>query len=215
MATATTIFDYVGRGVLASRPASPNINSAGTALYYATDGTPHAYIWNGSAWVQIDGTTTIAGSTDAAVTSPATDDILAYVAAKWTNKRPHYAMGFSAPQVTVYTNSQVLGAHRMPCGVTIPANFGTYLGRTSKAGGSVNATGSSVFNVDQAATATPNTFSNIGTITIAAGSVTPTFATSGGLAIVFAAGDVMRVVAPSSADATLVGFYATIIGYET
>lgn len=300
MATSTTIFDYLGVGVLADRPVTPNINSSGTAVYYATDGTPHAYMWNGSAWVQIDGATsfasasdaaivglanndflaynsgtskwtnrtvaavtallnavvgdsgsggtkglvpapgagdaaagkflkadatyaipagtgitTLAAATDAAITAPATNDILVYVASKWTNERQRYDLAFSAPQTTAYSASQVVGAHRFSAGVTIPANFGAYLTRTSKAGGSAVTTASTVFNVDKAASATPNTFSNVGTITFALGTVTPTFASSGGTAITFAAGDVIRIVAPASADATFAGFYCTLVGFET
>jgi hypothetical protein len=69
--------------------------------------------------------------------------------------------------------------------------------------------------VEQAAAATPNTFSQIGTITIASGTVTPTFATSGGVAINFAANDRIRIVGPATPDTTFVGFYATLCGSET
>jgi len=132
-----------------------------------------------------------------------------------TGSGSHYDLGFSAPQTTAYEASQVIGAHRFACAVTIPANFGAYLARSSRGGGSVNATASTVFNVDKAAAATPNTFANVGTITFAAGTVTATFASSGGTAISFAANDVIRIVAPASADATFVGFYCTLVGSET
>lgn len=115
----------------------------------------------------------------------------------------------------VLTASQQLLYHRFATAVTIPANFGDYLGYSSQAGGSANATASTVVNADKAATATPTTFSNIGTITIGAGSITPTLATAAGAAIAFAKGDVIRLMGPASADATFAGFYATIVGYET
>ncbi len=217
MTAATTIFDYVGRGTHAARPVTPNINSGGTALYYETD-TTNSFIWSGSAWVQVNGVagiTTLASATDAAITTPAANDILVYVSSKWTNERQRYDLAFSAPQVTAYTASQVVGHHRFSVAVTIPANFGAYLTRASKAGGSAVTTASTVFNVDKAASATPNTFSNVGTITFAIGTVTPTFASSGSAAISFAAGDVVRLVAPASADATFTGFYATLVGAET
>jgi hypothetical protein len=214
MTASTSIFDYVGRGTHAARPATPNINSGGTAAYYETD-TTNAFMWSGAAWVQINAVTTLAAATDAAITTPATNDILVYVSSKWTNERQRYDIAFSAPQVTAYTASQVVGAHRFSVAVTIPANFGAYLTRTSKAGGSVATTASTVFNVDKAASASPNTFSNVGTITFAISSVTPTFASSGSAAISFAAGDVVRVVGPASPDATFVGFYFTMVGSET
>ncbi len=334
MTTFTTLVgDYVGRGLIANRPATPNIGTTTTALYYATD-TTNFYYWSGSAWVlfatggsgapggsnhqiqynnagvlggiaqtngqlligstgatpvaasltapaagltitggagtvtfalandlaaleamsgtglaahtgaatwtertitgtasrismtngngvsgnptiDIDAAFGIDGLSDVTITAGAENDILALISSVWLNKRPHYGMGFSAPQTTVYSASQVMGHHRVPCGITIPANFGAYLGRTSEAGGSAVTTGSTIFSVDKAGTATPNTFSQIGTITFAAGTVTPTFATSGGTAQTFAAGDVLRIVAPGTPDATFAGFYATIIGYQT
>lgn len=126
---------------------------------------------------------------------------------------PKYIIGASVDGVL--TASQRILYHRFSKAVTIPANFGAYLGHSSKAGGSVNATASTVINVDKAASATPNTFTNAGTITIAASGVTPTFASASGAVINFAAGDVMRIMGPVSPDATFAGFYATILGFET
>jgi hypothetical protein len=161
--------------------------------------------------------TTISDQNDTAITSAADNDILVYInsTAKWTNKRPHYDFAFSSPQITAYTANQVVGHHRALCAFTIPANFGAYLGRTSRAGGSVNAAASTVFSVEQAAAATPNTFSQIGTITFASGSVTPTFATASGTAKAIAANDVIRIVAPATPDTTFVGFETSIAGYQT
>lgn len=65
MTASTSIFDYVGRGTHAARPASPNINSGGTALYYETD-TTNTFVWSGSAWVAV------IGSGSGTVTSVAT-----------------------------------------------------------------------------------------------------------------------------------------------
>jgi hypothetical protein len=150
------------------------------------------------------------------ISSLAENDILVSIGGNWVNKRPHYTgPGFSAPQTTAYTASQVLGAHAFACAVTIPANFGAYLGRQSRAGGSVNATGSTVFSVEKAAASTPNTFAQVGTITFAGGTVTPTFASSAGDPISFDADDRLRIVAPATPDATFAGFYATFAGFET
>jgi hypothetical protein len=55
MTASTSIFDYIGRGTHANRPASPNINSGGSAIYYETDTGNHTFIWTGAAWTQIDG----------------------------------------------------------------------------------------------------------------------------------------------------------------
>ena len=152
---------------------------------------------------------------DVVITSPATNDVLRYDGTNWVNTKAPYTIAFSAPQTAAFTASQVVGHHKFAAAISIGANFASYQGLASEAGGSANATGSTVFNVDKAAAASPNTFSTIGTITFAAGTVTATFATSGGTAQTFAQGDVLRVVAPSSADATFAGFYATLVAART
>lgn len=50
---STYITDYLARGLLAARPATPPVGSA-LALYDATD-TGIVYYWNGSAWVTLLG----------------------------------------------------------------------------------------------------------------------------------------------------------------
>lgn len=125
-----------------------------------------------------------------------------------------YSFGFSAPQTTSYTTDQVIGHHKASRAFTIPANFGAHLGDTSQAGGTANATGSTVITVERAVAATPNTFASIGTITIGAGGVAATFATVGGTAKNIAQGDVIRVRMPTTPDATFAGFYATLVGFE-
>jgi hypothetical protein len=115
----------------------------------------------------------------------------------------------------ILTASQDLLHHRFPVAVTFAANFGDFLQYSSEAGGAANASASTVIDVDQAASATPNTYTNVGSITIAAGTVTPTFATVGGVAVAFAKGDVLRLRGPASPDAAFAGFYATLVGKET
>ena len=117
-----------------------------------------------------------------------------------------YFVGFSYVG-GVLGASQLLGLHKVTRASTIPANFAG-----SVAGATANATSSVVIDVAQALAASPNTFTSIGTITIAAGSINATFATSGGTAKTLAIGDVVRVMGPSSADATLANFYVTIVG---
>lgn len=117
-----------------------------------------------------------------------------------------YFVGFSFVG-GVLGASQLLGLHKVTRASSIPANF-----LNSVAGATANATASTVIDVSQAPAASPNTFTSIGTITIAAGSINATFATSGGTAKTLAIGDVVRVMGPSSADATLANFYVTIVG---
>jgi hypothetical protein len=84
--------------------------------------------------------------------------------------------------------------------VTFAANFaGSYFTA------SANATGSTVFDIQKNG-------SSIGSCTIGAGGTTPTFATSGGAAQSFAAGDVLAIISPASPDATLADPAITLAG---
>ena len=125
-----------------------------------------------------------------------------------------YNIGFSYTG-GVLGASQLLGLHKVSKAITIPAGFGAVLGHTSQAGATANATASTVISVDRALAASPNTFSQIGTITIAASGISPTFATAGGAAVSVAQGDVIRLQGPATADATLANFYATLVAQET
>lgn len=80
--------------------------------------------------------------------------------------------------------------------VNFAANFA---GSYAKA--SANATGSTVFDIQKNG-------SSIGSATFAAGAASATFTTSGGTSQSLAAGDVLAIVAPATADATLadIGF---------
>jgi hypothetical protein len=84
--------------------------------------------------------------------------------------------------------------------VTFAANFsGSYFTATA------NATGSTVFDIQKNG-------SSVGSCTIGAGGTTPTFATSGGTSVSFAAGDVLAIIAPGTADLTLADPAITLAG---
>lgn len=55
MVASTVITDYFGEGLHSARPATPNVPTGCTAIYYETD-TTNTFAWSGSAWVQINGT---------------------------------------------------------------------------------------------------------------------------------------------------------------
>jgi len=124
-----------------------------------------------------------------------------------------YVMGFSFVG-GVLGSSQLLGLHRVSKAIRFPANFGSYAGYLSEAGATANATASTVLTVAKALAATPTVFSAIGTITFAAGTITPTFATSGGVAIDLVQGDVVQLSGPATADATLANVYVTLVAQE-
>jgi hypothetical protein len=148
-----------------------------------------------------------------AVFSSATGSMLYRTASAWTAQRPRWIASTFVPGVP--TASQLLLLQRMSTAITFPANFGTYLGHTSMARGTVNATASTAIDVRRATSAAPGTFTSVGTITIAAGTMVATFATSGGAAITFAQGDSISLVAPATPDTTFANFAATLVGYET
>lgn len=84
--------------------------------------------------------------------------------------------------------------------VSFAANFaGSYFAA------SANATASTVFDVQKNGV-------SIGTVTIAAGGTTATFATSGGAAQALVAGDLLAVLGPATADATLADPSFTLVG---
>jgi len=124
-----------------------------------------------------------------------------------------YNLAFSYTGGLLATN-QLIGVHKVSKAITIPANFGPYLGHNSEAGATANATVSTAITVQRALAATPNTFTQIGAITIGAGSVTPVFTTQAGADVSIAQGDVIRLVGPAVADATLANFYCTLVAQE-
>lgn len=136
--------------------------------------------------------------------------------AKWTASpmRARWIVGCFVPGLL--TASQLLLLQRLSKAVTFPANFDLYLGHLSEARGTVAATGSVTIAVQKATAAAPGTFTNVGTIVVAAGSmVAATFTTTGGAAVSFAAGDSLSLVAPASADATFRDLAVTLVGYES
>jgi hypothetical protein len=154
-----------------------------------------------------------AAANGTALPSGTTHDQLVYVSGAWTAQRPRWIVSCFVPGIM--TASQLLLLQRLSKAVTFPANFGTYLGHTSQGRGTVNATASTAIDVQKALSASPSSFSSVGTITIASGAMVATFASSGGAAVTFAQGDTLALVGPSSPDTTFANFAATLVGYET
>lgn len=128
---------------------------------------------------------------------------------------PFYSVATYSPGVN--TASQVVLYHKLSVPVTFPANFGaTTNGGSSFATSLVNATGSTVFNIDKCPAASDPTvggnWSTIGTASYAPAGHTGTLATTGGTSQALSAGDRIRIVAPASPDATLSGVSMTLVG---
>jgi hypothetical protein len=196
-------------------------STAGGTLSALPDGFRGLYANVGSDVIPIavaasaGGGGSLATDGDVVLSGLADGDELVYdgSVARWRNRRPRHVVAANA-LTGVLVNDQVLLLHRFDADVTLPANFTDYLGHSSQAGGSAAATGNTEIKVQKATDAAPNTFADVGTITIGAAGVDPTFATSGGSAVSFAKGDVLRLIGPASADATFADFYATIVMFE-
>jgi hypothetical protein len=112
-------------------------------------------------------------------------------------------------------NSQLLLVHRCGTAITFPANFATTASGADTGGGcTVNATGSTVINIDKCLAAndptTGGNWTTIGTLTIGAGGHSFSLATTGGASQSAAKGDFIRAVAPATADATAANIYITL-----
>jgi hypothetical protein len=100
----------------------------------------------------------------------------------------------------VPANSAILLRVPIARAVSFAANFAGSYGKAS-----ANATGSTAIDVQKNG-------SSVGTITYAAGASTATFASSGGAAVSFAAGDLLSIHGPGTADATLADIGIVLAG---
>jgi len=157
-----------------------------------------SWLWDGTKWV----------SAIASLPQGVEGDVLVFQGTEWTAQRPRYLVSCYVP--TLLVANQFLLFHRFPKSVTFPTNFGAYLGLLSEAASGTAATASTVLTIAKAA---PVTFTDVGSVTFSGGSSMGAFASSG--PVVFAQGDIMRIRAPSTADATLSDVFLTIVGYET
>jgi hypothetical protein len=144
--------------------------------------------------------------------SPAAQDTISFnpSSGKFENVRPRYHLGVFVPGVM--SPSQTLLMHRFSKGVTIPANFGAYLGHISEAAAGTASTAPTTIQILKALTATPTTFTSVGSISFSGGNVLGTFSTQA--AFSFAQGDILKISGPVTPDATLADFTATIMGFE-
>jgi len=137
-------------------------------------------------------------------------DQLVWDGSAWTVQRAKYIIAFDLAGVLAIDR---VFSHVFTKAVTIPDDFGSYLGHSSQGRGSVAATGSPVITVAKATSASPLSFSNVGTITITAGGVVPVFVTTG-TTLSFATGDTIRFKV-TTGDTTFADLILTVVGFES
>ena len=112
-----------------------------------------------------------------------------------------YLVGFDIPGILTLN---AVFAHVFAAAVAFPLHFSG-----SQARGSVAAAGSPVVTFSKAVAASPLSFSNIGTMTITAGTTNPTFITASPPS--FATGDTIRGLV-TTGDASFADLYLTLAG---
>ena len=112
-----------------------------------------------------------------------------------------YLVAFDIPGVLT---AGAVFAHVFAAAANFPVNFAG-----SQARGSANATGTPLITFARSAAASPLAFSNIGTLTIAAGTINPTFVAAS--APGFAAGDTIRGLV-TTGDASFADLCLTLAG---
>lgn len=134
--------------------------------------------------VKVDGTTvTINGS--GIISAAASNPTSTATITTWTGT-PYDLIGAT---FGTNANSEVVYRIKAPRAITIPANFA---GATATAG--TAAAGSTTYSIQRNG-------SQVGTVTFGAGSTTGTYSNQSAIAI--AAGDIVKIVAPATADANL------------
>lgn len=181
--------------------------SPGTAGQFLQTGGASA----NPAWAQ----PSLSTDSDVSLTTPTAGDRLHYDGTHWVNGREPYVLSAFAPGTL--TASQVVFAHKFAEAVTFPANFGaTNSGCASGLDALANATAATVLTIYKCLAGVDPTVSgnwtSIGTATVAAGGHNATFATSGSAPVSVASGDKLKIVGPSTADATLANVFLTIAG---
>lgn len=120
MATSTLITDYVGRGTHAARPATPPVGTGCSAVYYETD-TLKGFMWDGSAWHQVTGVSTLAALSDVALGSLSVNDVLTWNGSDWINAAGGGGGGGSSLSPVTWTSFPA-DSHGV-IKLTIPSNF--------------------------------------------------------------------------------------------
>lgn len=143
-------------------------------------------------------------------------DILLFdaTAQRWTARRPIIELQVYGPSFGAdYSSAQPIFFYKATRGITFLADGAGYLGIDQVAGAGALPAANADFAVSKALAATPTTFNAVETITLNTDG-TVVFDSSS-VDVVLAAGDVLKIEAPSSVDSSLRDFYCTLVGYAT
>lgn len=164
-----------------------------------------AWLWDGSKWVS---------AVTGAPPGNADYDRLVWLGGEWTVQRSPYLVACYVPGIL--TSSQNLLYHRFAKSVTFNAHMGNYLLLTSQAACSIAPTAADVtIDIAKAPSASPALFANVASVVFHAGMLIGSFSTVASAPVAFFEGDIMRIRAPTTADATLADVFLTLVGHET
>lgn len=219
--TGTTNFfgTLANSGTISGGTLAGTITNTGTI----TGGTLAGSITNGGtiSGGTLAGTVTMSGTLNStglltATTQAAGDSSTKAATTAFVQAAKRYIVALQ--MIGIQTSaSQLLAVHRFAAAGTFPANFGAIAsGEASTGGSTVNATGSTVFNIDQCPAASDPTsggsWTTIGTATLAASGHAVTLASTSGTAKTYAAADWIRLLGPATADATAANLALTLVG---
>lgn len=114
MTFSSVLTDYLGEGLAASRPVTPNVAATALAMYFATD-TGNLYAWNGATWIGVVTPTTAwnAGTVNSLGTGLSIVGTALGIPTSYLASPP--AIGGSSPAAGTFTTLATTGV------VTIPA----------------------------------------------------------------------------------------------
>lgn len=219
------------RYLVGSAPTGAFVGHTDSVAVYLTIGTPgwsfyapklgwklfHTSIgstlrWDGSDWIEDQ-----ASPLGFDLSGLAHRDVIIYdsVSGTFKNQRPKYAIGAQSDPDSILNTDQILLLHPFATDVSFPDDFGDYQGLQSYAYGFVPGATDIVIRIRKATLSAPTVFADVGSITIASGTVGPAVMVTTGGQLDFASGDILMLMAPNAVDISFKGFFCVLVGFES
>jgi hypothetical protein len=166
--------------------------------------------------MDVPGTLYLSQLADTAITSPQPGDVLRFDGTNWVNAQKPYiiATNFNG----VLADGQDLLHHLVARSLSFPANFAAVDTAQSGAAAIGRPTAAVVVHVAVCAAASDPTndanYTEIGTLSFAAGAAAATLATTSGTIYSLGPGDMLRIRGPATHDPTFAGIVVTLVGVE-